>query len=226
MRYGRYVPALALIAATAACGDEGMDTYEAEETATPAVEAPATEPAADAALLTATFEPPENATETGQQVTGTLRIFPAGGAANARQPAQPGQATPDATNPDAPTSSAAAPDGEMSASSTGAGQGFRVEVSLDGLSQGDHAWHIHSGPCGEQAPVAVAFSPTADQEGLTQPLTADQQGHAEGTVTVPAGELALDQLQGQEYSVHVHAQGGTDHGPTVACADLDSGFGG
>lgn len=105
----------------------------------------------------------------------------------------------------------------------GEGANLRLEVSIDGLSRGDHAWHIHSGPCNEQAPIVVALSRTEEMTGLTQSLTADGTGHTEGTVTVPFDDLSPDELATSRYSVRVHARGGADHGRTVVCADLAGG---
>ncbi|HUG41187.1 MAG TPA: CHRD domain-containing protein [Longimicrobiales bacterium] len=201
MRNGlRVLFAVAFAAGVAACdgGNDDMELYEAEEAATPSLE---TSPGPDAALMTAQFQPGEGATEAAR-ISGTVHVFAAGGRDAATTPAADGRA--------------AAPTGESGTT----GQGFRVEVSVNGLSQGEHAWHIHSGPCGEEAPVVVAFSPTEDSEGLTNPLNADESGHAEAEATVPADELTIEGLRAAQHSLHVHAQGGVDHGPTVACADL------
>lgn len=93
-----------------------------------------------------------------------------------------------------------------------------LRVRLAGLTPGDHAWHVHSGPCGTPAPVQIALTSTADMEGLTNPLIADAGGEASAEVAVPALQ---DLMLGQgRYSLHVHASGGVDHGGTVACADL------
>ena len=97
---------------------------------------------------------------------------------------------------------------------------YRLAVQIEGLSPGQHAWHIHSGQCGEKAPVVVPLTATAEDPGLAKPLTPGEGGVAEGNVTVPHGKLSLDQLQSGEYSLHVHERGGVDHGPTVACANL------
>lgn len=98
--------------------------------------------------------------------------------------------------------------------------GFRLEVVLDGLTPGGHAWHIHSGACGEDAPVVVPFTRTAERQGIAHPLDADHGETARALVTVPRSQLSLDQLRHGRYSVHVHQRPGIDHGPTVACADL------
>jgi Cu/Zn superoxide dismutase len=97
---------------------------------------------------------------------------------------------------------------------------YRRDVRIEGLSAGEHAWHIHSGPCGHAAAVVVPFTPTADEPGLADALTPGAGGVAEASVTVPQGQLSLDQLRSGEYSLHVHQRGGVDHGPPLACANL------
>jgi Cu/Zn superoxide dismutase len=103
---------------------------------------------------------------------------------------------------------------------TEAGGDYHLVVNIEGLSPGEHAWHIHSGPCGEKAPVVVPFTPTAEGPGLAQALTPGEGGVAEADVTVPRDRLSLEQLKSGDYSLHVHEKGGVDHGPTVACANL------
>ena len=109
--------------------------------------------------------------------------------------------------------------GDVNVTSAGAA-GFRVEVTLEGLPEGQHAWHIHSAPCGTDGPVVAAFTPTPDMDGLSVPLTTDESGRTEGEGTVPSDVLTVDQLRSGQYSLHVHQQEGVDHGPTLACADL------
>lgn len=208
MRNGlKFLIAVAFAATAAACdtGNDDVELYEGEEAATPAVE---TQPAGEAPILTAPFEAGEGATESAQ-VSGTVRVFAEDHRATGTTTPATGAARTDNAEPSATTS------GESHA-----GQGFRVEVSLNGLTQGDHAWHIHEAPCGEKGPIVVPFSATADEEGLAGDLSVDESGRAEGSADVPAEDLTLDRVHSGQYSVHVHAQGGVDHGPTVACADL------
>lgn len=103
---------------------------------------------------------------------------------------------------------------------TGEPEGLHVQARVEGLSPGPHAWHVHSGPCGEEAPVVVAFTPTAEREGIAQPLVAGPDGVAQGTAFIPEGVLARRDVEVGGYSVHVHREGGVEHGPTVACAPL------
>ncbi len=98
--------------------------------------------------------------------------------------------------------------------------GFRVDARLEGLAEGQHAWHIHSAACGTEAPVVAAFTETADMQALGEPLSNDETGVASGSVTVPADVLAFERLEDGDYSVHVHETSGVEHGATVACANL------
>ena len=98
--------------------------------------------------------------------------------------------------------------------------GLHLRARVEGLSPGPHAWHIHSGRCGQGAPVVVAFTPTQEMAGIDQPLVPGPDRVAEETAFVPESMLTRKDLQGGEYSVHVHRAGGVDHGPTVACAEL------
>lgn len=99
--------------------------------------------------------------------------------------------------------------------------GFRLEVVMDGITAGAHAWHIHSGACARaHAPIAVPFTRTEAEKGLAHPLSADAGASARALVSVPANELPLDSLETGEYSLRVHLGSGVDPGPPVACADL------
>lgn len=102
--------------------------------------------------------------------------------------------------------------------------GFRLSVDLTNMPEGAHDWHIHQGACGAaNAPVVVPITPDQDKPGITTPLTATQNGSVSSEVEVPANLLTIDQLRSGDYSLHVHAKSGaTDHGPTIACADLKS----
>lgn len=121
-------------------------------------------------------------------------------------------------------------------------QDLRLEVQLTGLTEGEHAWHIHNAPCGEEGPVVVAITPTQEQaEGLADAIEAGSDGTATADVTIPrdripaglmaggmtvqpgaAGQAGATQpgATGGQFSLHVHERGGVDHGATVACANL------
>ena len=118
-----------------------------------------------------------------------------------------------------------APEGEVNGTLTvletaEPGGDYQLAVRIDGLSRGEHAWYIHSAPCGQEGPVVVPFTETEEDPGLAQPLIPGAEGTAEATVTVPADRLTMAQLGSGEYSLHVHQKGGVEHGPTLACANL------
>jgi Cu/Zn superoxide dismutase len=98
------------------------------------------------------------------------------------------------------------------------GDELELTVNLNGLPEGDHAWHIHQGGCDADGPVVLAFSETADMEGIGDDLEADGDGHAEASVDIPADRAGL--LNAGEHSIHVHQSGGEDHGPAIACAPI------
>lgn len=87
-----------------------------------------------------------------------------------------------------------------------------------GLPPGDHAWHVHTGPCGTAGPVRIALSETAEADGITGPIDVDDQGEFEETVEVP--ELNRTMVGTQAHSLHIHRNAGANHGPTVACATI------
>lgn len=135
------------------------------------------------------------------------RVGTGGGAGQAMS----GQATTDTT---------ARPGTGTGAAAQSRDGGFSVVVNANGLSRGEHAWHIHDAACGEQGSVVVAMTPTSEMEGLAEPLRVRANGIAADTAYVPGRELHRQQLHQSPHSLHIHQRGGTDHGPTVACADL------
>jgi hypothetical protein len=105
--------------------------------------------------------------------------------------------------------------------SADAANAFRVSVNLQGVPQGDHAWHIHQGACGaKDTPVVVPFTEDKDKPAIDSPITAGADGAVTRDVSVPANLLTIDQLRSGDYSLHVHQKAGTDHGPSIACATL------
>lgn len=98
--------------------------------------------------------------------------------------------------------------------------GTEINAEFTGLTPGEHAWHIHQGTCAAPGDVVIAFTDTETMMGIAGPLEADADGNASAEVTVPAASLATDAIETGDYSLHVHESGGTDHGPSVACADL------
>lgn len=116
-------------------------------------------------------------------------------------------------------------------------QDLRLEVQLTGLTEGEHAWHIHNAPCGEEGPVVVAITPTQEQaDGLADAIEAGSDGTATADVTIPRDRIPAGLSAGAipvqpgatpqpgaasgQFSLHVHERGGVDHGATVACANL------
>lgn len=93
-----------------------------------------------------------------------------------------------------------------------------LAIDVEGLSPGAHAWHIHDGPCGTEAPVIIPLSGTADAEATAGPLVVADDGTA--STEVPVDDLENLMLGEGNYSLHVHEKAGVEHGPTVACATL------
>ncbi|MGH7542112.1 MAG: hypothetical protein ACRELC_14050 [Gemmatimonadota bacterium] len=110
-------------------------------------------------------------------------------------------------------------DGTVRVTDPGAGGDLELEVRITGVQPGEHAWHIHEGACTQAGAVHLALSATQGQEGIVDPLNADEQGVIDESVAVPELDRSLFGTGGQ-YSLHVHEQGGVDHGATVACATL------
>jgi Cu/Zn superoxide dismutase len=98
---------------------------------------------------------------------------------------------------------------------------FKVSASFTGVPEGDHAWHIHQGACSAQGtPVVVPFTEDKDKPAIATPITAGADGSATAEVVVPANLLTVTQLRDGDYSLHIHQKTGTDHGPTIGCANL------
>lgn len=194
----------ALIASVPACEPRAYDEAETETRAAEEVPAPA--PATPAAT------PDSPATPNGDTTVDAS-------AAQRTIPFQPG--------PQSETS------GTVSLRETRSRE-LALGVSLTGLSEGDHAWHIRRAPCGVDGPIALAISAAAGDTGsLAQPLHADADGNAGGTVTIPAGQVSPElryalrpedpadpQPHVEPLSLQVHERAGADPGPIVACADL------
>jgi Cu/Zn superoxide dismutase len=95
---------------------------------------------------------------------------------------------------------------------------LELVVRGTGLAPGEHGWHVHSGPCGTSGPVRIPLSETAEADGITGPLDANDEGEFEQTVEVP--ELNRTMVGTQAHSLHIHRNAGANHGPTVACATI------
>ena len=103
------------------------------------------------------------------------------------------------------------------------GAGFRVEVVLDGLGAGDHAWSIVPAPCGEGgAGAAVTLGGTAGGPGAGPPLRAPaEEAPVRGAAHVDHPTVTLAALQDGDYSLRVFEGSGEEAGAVAACADLD-----
>ena len=98
---------------------------------------------------------------------------------------------------------------------------FRVSAHFMSVPEGEHAWHIHRGACGtKDAPVVVPFTPDKNQPGIASPVTAGADGNATAEASVPSTMLSVEQLKSGDFSLHIHEKGGSDHGPSIACANL------
>ncbi|MBI4409752.1 MAG: CHRD domain-containing protein [Gemmatimonadetes bacterium] len=102
---------------------------------------------------------------------------------------------------------------------------LELAVEITGLSEGEHAWHIHSGVCGTEGPVVVALSGTKDMAGITGFLAAGADETARATAVLPPTALTLAQIQSGQYSLYVHERGGLDFGGTATCANLGAAAG-
>jgi hypothetical protein len=101
----------------------------------------------------------------------------------------------------------------------GEGDGFELDVMLEGLAAGEYAWHIHHGSCDAPGAVAVALSASGDSDGIAGRLIVPEEDEpALGSAIVR--ELTLEEATGGEYTLHVRAAGRMASGPTLACADL------
>jgi Cu/Zn superoxide dismutase len=95
---------------------------------------------------------------------------------------------------------------------------LELVVRGSGLPPGEHAWHVHTGPCGTDGPVRIPISETATAEGTSGPLEVNAQGEFDEAVEIP--ELNRTMVGTQGHSLHIHRNPGANHGPTVACATI------
>jgi Cu/Zn superoxide dismutase len=100
--------------------------------------------------------------------------------------------------------------------------GLELRVHLMGLSEGDHAWHIHQGTCDSPGQVVLPLSDMGDRSGITGDLSAGSDGMVEETVTIDRDHLAGLNLQTQPHSINVHLRSGDDPGPPIACANIET----
>jgi hypothetical protein len=126
--------------------------------------------------------------------------------------------------------------------------GLELRAHLMGLSEGDHAWHIHSGTCESPGPIVLPLSDvpegmqmgtadtraqpgttdpatrqapraTTDRSGISSDLNAGSDGMVEETVNID-GDWARAIHGQRDLIVNVHLRGGDNPGPAIACAPI------
>jgi hypothetical protein len=124
--------------------------------------------------------------------------------------------------------------------------GLELRAHLMGLSEGDHAWHIHSGTCESPGPIVLPLSDvpegmqvgaadtraqpgatqdpgtmrtTTDRSGISSDLNAGSDGMVEETVNID-GDWARAIHGHRDLVVAVHLRGGDNPGPAIACAPI------
>jgi hypothetical protein len=97
--------------------------------------------------------------------------------------------------------------------------GLELRVHLMGLSEGDHAWHIHRGTCDSPGQVVLPISDMGDMSGVGSDLNAGADGMAEETVNIDRDRLVALDLN-QSHIINVHLRGGDNPGPAIACAPI------
>ncbi|HSJ23613.1 MAG TPA: hypothetical protein VK929_02940 [Longimicrobiales bacterium] len=98
--------------------------------------------------------------------------------------------------------------------------GMELRVHLMGLSEGDHAWHIHQGTCEAPGQVVLPLSDFGDESGVAGDLNAGDDGMVEETVNIDRDRFATLNLQ-DSHVIAVHLRGGDDPGPVIACAPVE-----
>ena len=89
------------------------------------------------------------------------------------------------------------------------GEGIRVSLDMEGLTEGAHANHIHDGSCDDLGPIVVPL------DGIV----ADSAG--DGSQTTGNPDEPLSHLETGHY-VAVHAEDVETIGAIVACGDIVS----
>jgi hypothetical protein len=97
--------------------------------------------------------------------------------------------------------------------------GLELRVHLMGLSEGDHAWHVHRGTCDAPGEVVLPLSDSGDLDGIAGDLNAGSDGMVEETVGIDDDHVSRLNLS-ENHVVAVHLRGGDDPGPPIACAPL------
>lgn len=96
------------------------------------------------------------------------------------------------------------------------GRAFRIAIDLENVPAGEHAWEIRRGRCDTASGETVV--PAADRS-----LRADERGAVRAIVDVPVDRLTLEQVNGEDFALVLHAYPslvtGGESAP-MACADL------
>lgn len=115
--------------------------------------------------------------------------------------------------------------------------GLELRVHLMGLSEGDYAWHIHSGTCENPGPILLPLSdagmmgdpalpreddPVDRRDGIADDLSVGGDGMAEETVNIDGDRARELDFQRQSLIVNVHRGPGDAPGPGIACAPLQT----
>lgn len=98
--------------------------------------------------------------------------------------------------------------------------GLELRVHVMGLSEGDHAWHIHRGTCDAPGEVVLPLSDSGDLDGIAGDLNAGSDGMVEETVGIDDEHVSRLNLS-ENHVIAVHLRGGDDPGPAIACAPLN-----
>ena len=167
----RRTTALLLALAVAATAGACRDPDEAEEVAVEAPDRPAprtTTPRADQPVATPRFQAMEGA----DHVTGLVRLYPAGA---------PG----------------ARPEHEGAEVAEAAQAGFRIEVVMDGLPDGEHGWAIREGGCDRAGAVVVAMAMDG-HDGIATPLRVEGDADLVLSVSGEGGAVRIETPGGHE----------------------------
>jgi hypothetical protein len=97
---------------------------------------------------------------------------------------------------------------------------LELHVRLAGLSENDHAWHIHEGACGSVGQIVMPISNAPGRDGIGSDLDPGSDGTVEETVNIDRQHMAM-LSPNQSYSVNVHRGDSDNPGPAIACATLE-----
>ena len=87
------------------------------------------------------------------------------------------------------------------------GEGIRVSLIMEGLTEGAHANHLHHGTCDDQGEIHI----------FLDDIVADDSG--DGSQTTPDDEQPIDHFESGHY-LAVHAEDSETIGEVVSCGDV------